>query len=101
MNDVQIDANVLLHLIEQISLEMILNDRWRDQNPFHNLMLPRSWILQAIRRPERSTFERPLLMWFLEGMRRLLLKILHWDGTGTPQLASGPLGTLILNPSRG
>lgn len=77
------DVNVLLHLVEQISLEMTMNTR-RIQKAiaFHDLMLPRSWSLYAVRHQRTLNVREPDLASFLAPMSNLLSKIFYWDGTG-------------------
>ena len=84
LNEVTIDVNVLLHLVEQVSLDMTMNSR-NIQAPaaaFHDLLLPRAWILYAVRHQRTLKAQEIDLVAFLDPMRALLAKIYHWDGSG-------------------
>lgn len=76
------DINVLLHFIEHVGLGVIMNQRRMQGNEFHDLLLPRSWILYGTRVLPVKQVTNPSIASVLAPIRGLLTKLYHWDGTG-------------------
>ena len=76
------DVNALIHFLEHVVLAIIINERLALPEPFHDLLLPRSWILYAVRHPYRVRMDRPEASELIAQMGALISRICHWDGSG-------------------
>lgn len=77
------DVNVLVHFMEHVVLAVIINEQLvPGREPFHNLLLPRSWILYAVRNQYRVPMEKPEPSDVIAQLGALMTRICHWDGSG-------------------
>lgn len=59
-----------------------MNER-PERDAFHDLLLPRSWILYAIRHRPKAPAEKPKVDDVVRPLETLLFSLYHWDGTCT------------------
>ena len=80
---VTMDVNVLVHFMEHLVLAIMTNERLAlRREVFHDLLLPRSWILYAIRHQQKVPMEQPEPSDMITPMGALIARICHWDGSG-------------------
>jgi hypothetical protein len=77
------DVNVLIHFMEHLVLAIIINERLvQGREPYHDLLLPRSWILYAVRDQYTVPMEKPEPSDVIARMGTLIARICRWDGSG-------------------
>ncbi|KAF8319669.1 hypothetical protein DL93DRAFT_107724 [Clavulina sp. PMI_390] len=88
---VQIDANTIVHFLEHVILAIILNERkgHKDEVAFHDLILPRSWILYSVRNKNIPATKSPAIDEVIAPVTGLLHMLHYWDGTATELLYEG------------
>jgi len=81
-NQLQVDLLFLVSYLEQLSLEILISFSQNLNLGFHNLLLPRSWVLRLIRGPPRSPCRNPPVSVLYTSVGTLMTRVILWNGAG-------------------
>lgn len=78
----EVDAQDLVSYLERLILEIIITLRTSFHKGPEGMILPRSWILRALKGASRSPCQNPILCQLFEPVGTLLTRLYNWSGHG-------------------